>query len=216
MIDMGAESNEHIIMFPFTPCSMPGCLAFTAEGSDRCYHHSAPEIRERIIHDAISRLEDEGRLSDLSLVNAEISGIRTEKGFRINGCSFSFTVFEDCAFTGGTIVASFFDYCIFRRCTFSSMDIRYSVFAGSSFTDSVIEDSTVIHSNLMGIDALSSDFSGNDFYFSNFSLSRLVDTDLEDCNLKRTNFRGSITRNVSLRYSNPEEAFFRKEENRWL
>ena len=92
------------------------------------------------------------------------------------------------------------------------MDIRYSVFAGSTFIESSIHDSTVIRNNFTGIDALGSSFSGNDFYFSSFSLSRLVDTDLEDCNLKRTNFRGSITRGVSLKYSNPEEAFFRNEE----
>ena len=165
-----------------------------------------------MLSDVRKKLEDTGRLSDMSLVNIEMRGIKARKGTRISGCNFSFSVFEDCDFSSGVIVSSFFDYCFFRHCTFSSMDIRYSVFAGSVFIESTIYDSTVIHNNFMGIDALGSSFSGNDFYFSNFSLSRIVDTDLEDCNLKRTNFRGSITRNVSLRYSNPEEAFFRNEE----
>ena len=199
-------------MFPFTLCKEPDCQAFAATGREYCYHHLPDVQKKAILDEVVGKLENSGKLSDLSLVNIEIRGIKERKGTKISGCNFSFSVFEDCEFTGGLIVSSFFDYCFFRNCTFSSMDIRYSVFAGSTFIESSIHDSTVIHNNFTGIDALGSSFSGNDFYFSSFSLSRLVDTDLEDCNLKRTNFRGSITRGVSLKYSNPEEAFFRNEE----
>ena len=65
---------------------------------------------------------------------------------------------------------------------------------------------------IMGMESSDCDFSSNDFYFSTFTLSKMQDTSLEDCNLKRANFRSCITKNVSFRYSNPEEAFFRKEE----
>ena len=199
-------------MFPFTLCKEPDCQAFAATGREYCYHHLPDVQKKAILDEVVGKLENSGKLSDLSLVNIEIRGIKERKGTKISGCNFSFSVFEDCDFSDGLIISSFFDYCFFRNCTFSSMDIRYSVFAGSTFIESSIHDSTVIHNNFTGIDALGSSFSGNDFYFSSFSLSRLVDTDLEDCNLKRTNFRGSITRGVSLKYSNPEEAFFRNEE----
>ena len=199
-------------MFPFSHCKAPGCHSFAAAGSGYCYHHLSPDKKKALLDSVMDNLRLRGRLTDVSLANAEIRGLRAKDGCRISGCNFSFSVFEDCEFTGGLIVSSFFDYCFFRNCTFSSMDIRYSVFAGSTFIESSIHDSTVIHNNFTGIDGISSSFSGNDCYFSSFSLSRLVDTDLEDCNLKRTNFRGSITRGVSLKYSNPEEAFFRNEE----
>lgn len=199
-------------MFPFNLCKEPGCSSFAANGSEHCYHHMAEDDRKSLYGKVLDGFRRTGRMKDLSLANIEIRGLKAEDGTRISGCNFSFSVFEDCDFSGSVIISSFFDYCIFRYCTFSGTDIRYSVFAGSTFIESAIHDSTVIHNNFMGIDALGSSFSGNDFYFSNFSLARIVDTDLEDCNLKRTNFRGSITRNVSLRYSNPEEAFFRNEE----
>ena len=199
-------------MFPFTLCKEPDCQAFAATGREYCYHHLPDVQKKAILDEVVGKLENSGKLSDLSLVNIEIRGIKERKGTKISGCNFSFSVFEDCDFSDGLIISSFFDYCIFSRCRFISCDIRYSVFAGSMFASSSITDSTVIHNNFMGIEAADSDFSSNDFYFSSFSLSKMQDTSLEDCNLKRTNFRAAMTKNVSFRYSNPEEAFFRKEE----
>ena len=210
LIDTKRSQGHDIIMFPFKHCIVPGCPAFTYKETDYCYHHS-PDKAE-ILSEVTELLEKGGSIRDISLVNAEIRGVRTGKALDIIASNFSFTVFEDCVFENARIIASFFDYCIFRRCAFIGDDIRYSVFAGSSFIDCRINDSTVIHNSFMGIDANNSDFSSNDFYFSNFSLSKLVDTSMEDCNLKRTNFRAAMTKNVSFRYSNPEEAFFRKEE----
>ena len=210
LIDTKRSQGHDIIMFPFKHCIVPGCPAFTYKETDYCYHHS-PDKAE-ILSEVTELLEKGGSIRDISLVNAEIRGIRTGKALDIIASNFSFTVFEDCVFENARIIASFFDYCIFSRCRFISCDIRYSVFAGSMFASSSITDSTVIHNNFMGIEAADSDFSSNDFYFSSFSLSKMQDTSLEDCNLKRTNFRPCITKNVSFRYSNPEEAFFRKDE----
>ena len=197
-------------MFPFKRCIVPGCPAFAYGTSDHCYHHS-PD-KEAVLHDALTHLMDGSAFRDISLVNAEIRGIRLPAGKEILASNFSFTVFEDCVFENAKVIASFFDYCVFRRCTFISCDIRFSVFAGSTFIASSIKDSTAIHSNFMGMESSDCDFSSNDFYFSTFTLSKMQDTSLEDCNLKRANFRSCITKNVSFRYSNPEEAFFRKEE----
>lgn len=198
-------------MFSLKKCAAPDCPAFVyKDTAGYCYHHS-PD-KETILSQLVRQLVEGSTVRDVSIVNAEVIGVRAGKGCTIMASNFSFTVFEDCIFESAAIIESFFDYCIFRRCAFIGDDIRYSVFAGSSFIESRISDSTVIHNSFMGIDANDSDFSANDFYFSNFSLAKLVDTSMEDCNLKRTNFRAALTKNVSFRYSNPEEAFFRKEE----
>ena len=197
-------------MFSLNKCASPGCPAFAYKDTGYCYHHN-PE-KEAILASLIKQLEEASTVRDVSIVNAEVIGVKAGKGGTIMASNFSFTVFEDCTFESMAIIESFFDYCIFSRCRFISCDIRYSVFAGSMFASSSITDSTVIHNNFMGIEAADSDFSSNDFYFSSFSLSKMQDTSLEDCNLKRTNFRSCITKNVSFRYSNPEEAFFRKDE----
>ena len=42
--------------------------------------------------------------------------------------------------------------------------------------------------------------------------TQILDTKMEDCNLKRVNFRASAIERVSFLWSNPEEAFFRKED----
>lgn len=198
-------------MFPFSICKSPGCTAFASKDSEYCFHHLENDEREKIHREIISLMKSGKAISNFSLENIEIRDIEG-KGLKLLTNNFSYSVFENCNFSGGVIVSCFFDYCLFSHCTFSEMDIRYSVFAASSFIESTISDSTVIHNNFIGIDAIDSNFSANDFYFSNFSLSRIVNTDFEDCNLKRTNFRGAMTRNVSLRYSNPEEAFFHKGE----
>ena len=197
-------------MFPLTKCSVPGCNAFTLRNTGYCFRHHPDQ--DAILSQFIGRLNSSAAIRDESIVNAEIRDVNVGKGASLVSSNFSFCVFEDCTFTGVSIIESFFDYCIFRRCSFISDDIRYSVFAGSVFIDCTINDSTVIHNSFMGIDAAGSDFSGNDFYFSNFSFAKIVDTSMEDCNLKRTNFRATIAKNVSFRYSNPEEAFFRREE----
>ena len=197
-------------MFSLNKCASPGCPAFAYKDTGYCYHHN-PE-KEAILASLIKQLEEASTVRDVSIVNAEVIGVKAGQGGTIMASNFSFTVFEDCTFESMAIIESFFDYCIFRRCAFIGDDIRYSVFAGSTFINCRINDSTVIHNSFMGIDTYDSDFSANDFYFSNFSLAKLVDTSLEDCNLKRTNFRAALTKNVSFRYSNPEEAFFRKEE----
>ncbi len=197
-------------MFSLERCSESGCRAYVFPGSSRCYRHS-PD-REHLRSGVEKRLKTESIIRDISIVGASFRSIRPISGARITGSNFSFCCFEDCDFSSLAIYASFFDFCIFHHCTFSSIDARYAVFSGSSFIDTEIHGSTIIHTNFMGIDAERCDFSSNDFYYSNFSLSRIVSTSMEDCNLKRTSFRSSITKGVSFRYSNPEEAYFRREE----
>ena len=197
-------------MFPLTKCSVPGCNAFTFRNTGYCFRHHPDQ--DAILSQFIGRLNSSAAIRDESIVNAEIRDVNVGKGASLVSSNFSFCVFDRCIFEDISMNSVFFDFSIFRDCVFREDGIRYSVFSGSTFANTKINDSTVLHSNFMGIDAESCDFSSNDFYFSNFSLSKLIDISMDDCNLKRTSFRSCIMKNVSLRYSNPEDAYFRNEE----
>ena len=201
---------EHFLMFSLTRCKEPNCTAYTFSGGDYCYHHS-PD-RKKIKENVVAALCSGPCVNDISIASADFRNIKLRKGQRIIGANFSFCVFDNCIFDDTLILSSFFDFCLFTKCSFIHIDGRYAVFSGSTFADCTINDSVIIHSNFMGIETDNCDFSGNDFYYSNFSLSRIVGTSLDDCNLKRTSFRSAITKGVTFRYSNPEEAYFRKED----
>lgn len=197
-------------MFPLKRCSASGCNAYTFDGGEFCYHHSP--AKENIRKGITNAMESAHALRDMSIVAADFRNIRMRQGLRITGMNFSFCVFDNCVFDKTIMLSAFFDFCLFTRCSFIGTEGRYAVFAGSTFAECEIADSVIIHSNFMGIEAENCSFSGNDFYYSNFSLSRLVNVSLDDCNLKRTSFRSAMTKGVTFRYSNPEEAYFHKED----
>lgn len=197
-------------MFSLKHCQSPGCNAYSFDGGDFCYHHSPDKDEKK--KSVIDSLENAHAIRDLSVTAADFRNINIKQGLRISGMNFSFCVFENCIFNETVLLSTFFDFCLFIHCSFKGVEGRYAVFSGSTFIECNINDSVIIHSNFMGIEAENSDFSGNDFYYSNFSLSRLVAVSLDDCNLKRTSFRSAMTKSVSFRYSNPEEAYFRKED----
>ena len=197
-------------MFSLKRCEAPDCNAYTLNGGRFCYHHSPH--KEEIKKDVIYTMQKAHALRDLTLAAADFRNIEMKNGLRIAGMNFSFCVFDNCTFQNSIILSSFFDFCLFMNCRFSGIEGRYAVFAGSTFVNCTINDSVIIHSNFMGIETDNCDFSSNDFYYSNFSLSRLISTSLDDCNLKRTSFRAAMTKGVTFRYSNPEEAYLRKED----
>ena len=102
-IDTKPPLAHDIIMFPFKRCIVPGCPAFAYGTSDHCYHHS-PD-KEAVLHDALAHLMDGSTFRDISLVNAEIRGIRLPAGKEILASNFSFTVFEDCVFENAKVNA---------------------------------------------------------------------------------------------------------------
>ena len=197
-------------MFSLTICKEIGCTAYTYDGHDYCFHHS--ENKEELYKRTIEMLTEGSEFRNISIVAAPFRNLALTKDMKIIGSNFSFSVFENCIFEGTSIYCVFFDYCLFHSCIFRNCDIRYSIFSGATFKDCVINDSNALYSNFMGINAENCDFSSNDFYYSNFSLSKLAEVSLDDCNLKRTSFRSCLTKGVTLKYSNPEEAFFPKEE----
>ena len=202
--------DKYFYMFSLARCKNPGCTSYTFNGGDYCYHHS-PD-KDKIKRIVVSALKNNLLVRDFTIAAADFRNMTMRKGQRISGVNFSFCVFDNCRFENTQLLSTYFDFCLFNRCSFTAIDGRYSVFSGSTFINCSINDSMIIHSNFMGIETDSCDFSGNDFYYSNFSLSKLMNTSIEDCNLKRTSFRSSITKNVSFRFSNPEEAYFRKED----
>ena len=201
---------DYFHMFSLKRCEAQDCSAYTFDGGEFCYHHSPEkdEIKKSVIYSMLNA----HALRDRSIAAADFRNIEMKKGLRITGMNFSFCVFDNCIFTNSIIISSFFDFCLFLNCRMTNIEGRYAVFSGSTFYNCTINDSVIIHSNFMGIETDSCDFSGNDFYYSNFSLSRLLNTSLDDCNLKRTSFRSAMTKGVTFRYSNPEEAYLRKED----
>lgn len=195
-------------MFSFENCSFPGCDTFRATGDIYCLHHS--DKKEEIIANAKKAFISTGDIFDYVLNGASFSSLEI-KNKRIIGSTFSFTVFKDCTFENVTIINAFFDFALFQNCTFKGCSIRYSNFSGSTFNICTIHDSTVIHDNFNGANINQSDFSENDFYYSTFIMSKLIQVKMEDCNLKRSDFSASIVQGISFKYSNPDEAQFKKK-----
>lgn len=194
-------------MFPFTICSHPDCNSYALTGKDYCLHHS-PD-RDGDTKNVIALIENNTAIRDISARGIEIRNKSfSEKEFI--STNWAFAVFENCIFKDCEIHSSYFDFAVFRNCQFISCDIRYSVFAGALFMNSKINDSTAIHTNFNGVDVLFSELNANDFYYSCFTMSKVVASSLEDCNLKRTDFRSSLIKDVSFRYSNVDEAYFDK------
>lgn len=196
-------------MFRFDKCIYPDCNIYRVNGDVYCLHHS--KKKKEIIDKSTELFNKSGiDMVDMSLYGAFYSSLKVEDK-KIIGSTFSFATFEHCTFKNVTILNSFFDFALFNACTFIDCSIRYSVFSGASFILSSINDSTVIHDNFNGANLTESDFSGNDFYYSTFIMSRFIQVKMEDCNLKRTDFSSSLIQGISFKYSNPDEAQFRKE-----
>lgn len=195
-------------MFLYRKCKEELCDAYSATGDEYCLHHSPR--KEELLAIARKALTDDGDILDYSLNGAGFKNLRIENK-KIIGSTFAFNVFEHCTFENVNIINTFFDFSIFRNCKFISCSIRYSNFSGSMFELSEIHDSTVIHDNFNGADIIQSDFSENDFYYTTFIMSKLVQVKMEDCNLKRSDFSSSIIQGISFKYSNPDEAQFKKK-----
>ncbi len=197
-------------MFSFEKCLYQDCDIYRVTGDEKyCLHHSPKkvEITQNVSNLFQSPNQD---IRDLAINGASFSDLEVSEK-KIIGSTLAFTVFENCRFKKVHIINSFFDFALFQNCIFEDCSIRYCSFSGASFNLSTIHDSTVIHDNFNGVNILGSDFSENDFYYSSFIMSKLIQVKLEDCNLKRTDFSSSIIQAISFKYSNLDEAQFRKE-----
>jgi uncharacterized protein YjbI with pentapeptide repeats len=190
-------------MFALRACTIDRCHHWAYGQSGFCYHHS-PNQNE-ILRQAVQSLSDDQPLVDLSVSEAHFTGFCVAPK-RIAGVNLAWSTFTDVDFSGVTMVNSFFDFCLFERCRFNDVDVRYSVFAGSRFVECDLSQSLFIHTNFSGIKAEHSNFGSCDFYYATFHTADLRSTSLEDCNLKKTDFRNCALQDVSVRYSNWEEA----------
>lgn len=198
-------------MFSFRECSHPGCRTYVSSPYDVCFHHATEEQKREIIETLEKKLEKDSIIRDETVVGGAFENLKVE-GKVLKASNFAFSVFTNCDFTNCKIINCFFDFCIFIDCSFTHSSIRYSVFSGSTIRRTRFNDDIVIHSNFMGINASDSSYDQSDLYYSNFSMSKLIRTSFEDSNLKRVNYNACFIKDVSFRYSNPDEAFFKEEE----
>ncbi len=198
-------------MFSFRECSVPGCRTYVSLPYSVCYHHATDEQKRKIEKALEEKLSNDQIIRDVTIIGGAFRDLKVE-GKVLKASNFAFSVFMDCTFTETKIINCFFDFCIFIRCSFISSNIRYSVFSGSTIRNCRFNDDVMIHSNFMGIDSIDSSYDQCDLYYSNFSMSKLIRTSFEDSNLKRVNYNACLTKDVSFRYSNPEEAFFSQDQ----
>ena len=190
-------------MFSLQQCSTDGCHHYAYTNSPHCYYHAVD--KERILGEVRQLLLLEETINDLSISEGHFTGL-TLPATRITGSNLAWCTFTDVDFSSSVMTNCFFDFCLFERCRFNGVDVRYSVFAGSRFCDCDLSDSRYIHSNFSGITAHRTNFSSCDFYYSTFITATLIDSSFEDCNLKKTDLRNTERRGVSFRYSNWQEA----------
>ncbi|MCK9547107.1 MAG: pentapeptide repeat-containing protein [Sphaerochaeta sp.] len=190
-------------MFALRTCTVAGCHHYAHADDEHCYYHSSQQ--DAIFAHTIQLLNGSDTVVDLSVSEAHLCNL-TIAPKRMAGNNLAWCTFTDVDFSSLVMVNCFFDFCLFERCTFTAVDVRYCVFAGSRFIDCDLSGSLFIHSNFSGIVANKTNFSECDFYYSTFNTALLTDSPFEDCNLKKTDFRHSRRRNVSLRYSNWQEA----------
>lgn len=190
-------------MFSLRRCAIDGCHHYAYDHQRYCYHHSPDQAA--ILAQAQALLLGDDNFSDLSISEAHFFQI-TAPAKRITGSNLAWCTFTDVDFSTLAMANCFFDFCLFERCRFTGVDVRYTVFAGSRFLDCDLSDSIYIHSNFSGITSERTSFSGCDLYYSTFNAAILINSSFEDCNLKKTDLRHTQRRGVSFRYSNWEEA----------
>ena len=115
-------------MFSFDRCCVKDCHTYALPDSPYCYHHSLD--KEAVRNRLLSRVKEERRLENISLVNAEFEDEDFSSCF-IGFSNFSFCKFSNCDFSGSRFLSTFFDYAVFENCTLRDTEGRYNVFSGA-------------------------------------------------------------------------------------
>ncbi|MGI6466537.1 MAG: pentapeptide repeat-containing protein [Sphaerochaetaceae bacterium] len=192
-------------MFSGRNCKVEGCLRYALEEDDVCLHHHPDN--DNVLKDLLKTLSDTNRHVDIVLTDVHIKDVDFSNAYFVT-CDFARCTFENVNFSNARVQACFFDYSLFINCNLTNSDARHSVLAGSKLINCDFTNSLMLHSNMMGLDATNCNFSSSDLYRSNFSCSYLVDSLFVDCNMTGADFRFSVRKNVSFKYSNYEEALF--------
>ncbi|HAK44871.1 MAG TPA: hypothetical protein DCO79_02970, partial [Spirochaeta sp.] len=165
-------------MFSSRKCAKENCNEYAVTGSKYCFGHI--EEPGNFLMSTVEMLSDCDEVTNFSLAKARISNIKIPCR-NILTSKFSKTIFRDVIFDEVSIKLCFFDFCEFHDCSFSSVDIRYSVFACSVFRNCAFDDSELLHTNFNGVRFTDGGFTSCDLYYSSFVSAGLQDVIFKDC-----------------------------------
>jgi uncharacterized protein YjbI with pentapeptide repeats len=192
-------------MFELVGCTIDNCRIPAVTGSETCMLHSKnrPALTRRIAKQIAEHEVFAGQSA--SYIELENLAINDK---RLHATGLSHGIFKNIDFSRSSFRLIFFDFCEFTNCLFREVDMKYTVFAGSTLTSCDFSSSDILHCNFNGITAHTCVFNESDLYFSTFAHSSFTDTNFIDCNLKKVRLNDTKRNNVSFKYSNYEEAFF--------
>lgn len=195
-------------MYVFTPCAHDTCNRVSLTNELFCAeHHPAAEA---YLAKTIKTIEAVGVIKDLNLSALRLKDLKlTNRQFY--GCTFSNAIFEKADLSGSLFRMCFFDFCQFADSTLSGIDAQFCSFAGSRMIHTNFSNSELVHNNFNGIDAEHCDFSNSGLYNSRFIHATFSDSDFIDCDLKKAYFIDIVQTNVSWKFSNTQEAYFKLE-----
>jgi uncharacterized protein YjbI with pentapeptide repeats len=190
-------------MYPFDPCSEPGCQALAFAGLGRCLRH-LPD-RPRALATAVELLSSGGTVKDLNLAGISLDGLDLSKR-RFVGCSFMGAGLRSVLFTNSTLILCFFDGASIDSCDFSTANAQFCSFGGIELLNSSFENTELLHCNFDGAKIRESTFNGSNLYDSRFIRCELENSDFVDCDLKRVYMIPAKQSGVSFKGSNTMEA----------
>jgi uncharacterized protein YjbI with pentapeptide repeats len=194
-------------MFSLSNCNARNCLNKALSFRDNCITHL--KDRNSYIKEIHEYFQKERELKDLELTGITLKDLTlNSKAFKY--CNMSQVVFENVNIKDSELYLSYFDFCIFKNCTFTKIDCNFICFAGSQINNCKYTDSELVRCNFVGIKAEDLLFESCDLYSSRFINSLLTRVKYDDCNLKSVRFEHSTLNNVTYPSCNAEEAFFRE------
>jgi uncharacterized protein YjbI with pentapeptide repeats len=190
-------------------CSADGCSNKALSLREHCFIHL--EDKQAFTKEIETLLEKEQVLKSLELSGITLENLKL-RDKEIWYCNFSHSRFNEVEISDSRLRLTYFDFSLFENCSWTKIDARFTVFAGSQFSNSRFLDSELPRCSFLGIKCINCVFEGLDLYDSRFTSSTVENTNFMDCNLKRVYFNQSKLHRVTFKSSNVEESFFEKVE----
>jgi uncharacterized protein YjbI with pentapeptide repeats len=196
-------------VFSLNSCSVEGCPNKALYNRKSCFIHLKDK---KEYQDEIKQLlSSEKELRDL-----ELSGITLEDMELVDKefwfCNLSHIRLSGVKIARTTFRLTYFDFADFTNCTWTELDARLTVFAGSHITGCRFTDSEMPRCNFIGIKGKDDLFEGLDLYDGRFTNSILEKVQFRDCNVKRVHFEHSKLYQVSFSSTNVEESYLKEVE----
>ncbi len=154
-----------------------------------------------------SYIKNHDKIIGLNTAGMTFTGIDlTNK--RFYGCNFMHCTFTNLHSEGFISRMSIFDFAVFTGCTLLKCNMKFSSFAGCTFSHTLFTGSDMVQNNFNGIKSLQSSFDDSDLYNSRFIRAKLINTSIRNCNIKNTMFIELEHENLSFKKSNTNAAIF--------